>query len=226
MKLSIILPTYNERENLRPLVKEILIYLPNAEIIIVDDNSPDGTGTIAEKLSEDGRVFVLHRKERLGLTSALSDGLSKAKGEIICFMDADGSHSPFYLPLFLNEIDKGADMVLGSRYMPGGGVQNWTFFRHLLSKLAIRGVRFLTSVSDPMSGFIFFRREVMEDVKIQSKGYKVGLEILVKGNHRVIKEIPYIFRNRIHGKSKFGPREFFRFCRDFLTLHSYKVKLV
>ena len=205
--VSIVIPTYNERGNIEKLVPEIFSSCRKlnaaVEVIIVDDNSPDGTGILADKLAKMYNVKVIHRSGKLGLASAVIKGFAESNSGILGAMDADMSHPPQILPSLIKPLlSNEADMVVGSRYVKGGGVEVWPFHRRLMSKVATLMARPLTNVKDPMSGLFFLKRSVIEGVQLHARGYKIGVEILVKGNYTKVCEIPYVFRNRFVGKSK------------------------
>lgn len=223
--ISIILPTYNEKENIEKIVAEIFSTVDNGiEVIIVDDNSPDGTGVVADKLAKKYNIKVVHRSRRLGLSPAVIEGLRLANGEIVGVMDADLSHPPSLVPQMVNLLDNGtADIVIGSRYSVGGSVETWSFFRKLVSRLATFLAKCLVDVKDPMSGFFFMKKRVVDDVILNSKGYKILLEILVKGSYSKVIEVPYTFRGRGIGKSKLTVNEYMKYLRDWLRLVSYKI---
>lgn len=213
-KTLLILPTYNEKANLENLVREIIAFLPNAEILLVDDASPDGTGKLAEELAKKiKQLQVLHRHRKLGLGSAYLDGfryaLSKDYQSVIQ-MDADFSHSPSALPGLVKELDS-SDCVIGSRYVEGGGIKGWSWHRLLLSRCANFYCRTILKVPirDLTGGFRAVRREVLKALQldeIRSQGYAFQIEL----NWRIfrkgfsIKEIPITFSERAGGKSKFG----------------------
>lgn len=212
MKALIIIPTYNEKDNLAKITEQAFSLRVEVHILIIDDNSPDGTGEIADKLATgDSRLSVIHREGKLGLGSAYIAGFKWAleKGyDYIFEMDADGSHDPVYIPRFLEKI-KECDLVLGSRYTVGVSVIDWTLKRLFLSKLATKYVRVITGLpaTDATGGFKCFRRKVLESIdldKIGSNGYSFQIELTynawMKGFR--IREIPIIFYNRVKGKSK------------------------
>lgn len=223
--ISIILPTYNEKENIKTIVKEIFSILKEGvEVIIVDDNSPDGTGLIAEDLAREYNLQVIHRPERLGLSPAVIEGLKIAKGDIVGVMDADLSHPPSLIPQMISLLDNdAADVVIGSRYSVGGSVETWSFFRKLVSKFATFLAKCLVDIKDPMSGYFFIKKSVIKNVELNSKGYKILLEILVKGNYSKVVEIPYTFRGREVGRSKLNVNEYVKYLKDWLRLVSYKL---
>ncbi|HEX9909206.1 MAG TPA: glycosyltransferase family 2 protein [Thermoplasmata archaeon] len=223
-----IVPTYNERDNLGELVQRVSRACagPNidVEIVVVDDNSPDGTGAYAEELGKTSKVKVVHREGKLGLSSAVIEGFGVAGGSILVVMDADLSHPPEKIPEMVAQIESGkAKMVIGSRYVEGGGVENWPFRRRIISKGATLLSRGLTKVKDPMSGFFALSRSVVDGVKLDPVGYKIGLEILVKGNHdKQVVEVPITFADRKAGESKLGGAEILRYIDHVSMLHEHR----
>jgi dolichol-phosphate mannosyltransferase len=213
----VIIPTYNERENLPRLVPTVLAQDPRIEILIIDDASPDGTGAVADQLAaEEPRVHVLHREGKLGLGTAYLTGFRWAleRGYTYIFeMDADFSHDPAHLPQFLDAIGT-ADVVLGSRYLEGRvTVVNWPITRLLLSYGANIYARIVTGlpVADATGGFKCFRREVLEAIdldRIESEGYAFQIEITLRAWKKGfrIKEIPIVFTDRDVGESKMSRR--------------------
>jgi dolichol-phosphate mannosyltransferase len=227
--LSIIIPTYNESENILKLIGDIRGNLPSnivTEIIVVDDNSPDETGKIVENYihSNIGRdaslqqqfhskvdnqnclVRVIHRKYKTGLISAILEGIESSKGENILIMDADFSHPPETIPLLVEELRQDPNcIVIGSRYIGRGSIVGWPFKRRLISrgaaKIARHGLK-VRNVTDPMSGFFAFPRHVIKNIKFDTKGFKILLEILVKSRDIKVKEVPYTFHDRKSGQSK------------------------
>ncbi len=212
MKTLIIIPTYNEIENLRPLLGEIFSFVPETDILIVDDNSPDGTGEMAEKMhEEDTRVFVLHRAGKLGLGTAYIEGFKYAVAhnyDAAFEMDADFSHDPQYLPDFLKAIEH-ADLVIGSRYIDGGGTPNWSMLRRFISGSGNIFARFMLGIPihDCTAGYRCYRRAVLESINldtIQSQGYAFQVELVyrvMQQGFRIV-ETPIIFKDRRVGKSK------------------------
>ncbi len=210
----VIIPTYNEATNVRPLSQAIFHHCPDIEILFVDDNSPDGTGKILDALaSEDKRINVLHGESKRGLGRAYISGFKWAlerKYEFIFEMDADFSHNPAELPRFLHVIkEQSADLVLGSRYINGIRIINWPLNRLILSSAAGFYVRLLTGMpfTDPTGGFKCFRRKVLETIdldKIKSNGYSFQIEMTHTAwrlGFNII-EIPIIFEDRHLGQSK------------------------
>jgi dolichol-phosphate mannosyltransferase len=216
-KTLIILPTYNEIANLEALVAEILNTGPY-DILVVDDNSPDGTGELADRLSEQhpDRVFALHRKAKEGLGRAyvagFKWGLSRGY-EVLFEMDADFSHNPAHLPQFMREIEKGADLVLGSRNIKGGGTRNWSLIRQFISKGGSLYAQIIlwSPYRDLTSGFKAFRAEVLKSLdldKIRSNGYSFQIEVTHRAHQMGFKivETPIIFHDRKVGTSKMSSR--------------------
>ena len=215
-KILVIIPTYNEADNVRPIAAAVLESMPAANILFVDDKSPDGTGELADALAaEEPRVHVLHRAEKDGLGRAYIAGFKWALGQgydLIFEMDADFSHDPKRLPAFVEEAGR-SDLVLGTRYRGGIRVINWPLNRLLISMGAGMYVRLVTGmpVSDPTGGFKCFRRNVLESIDldaVRSNGYSFQIEM----THMAwwlgfrIGEVPIVFEDRRVGKSKFSPR--------------------
>ncbi len=218
MKTLIIIPTYNELDNLRTLLQEIFSCVPNIDILIVDDNSPDGTGQLADEISgENPHVHVLHRAGKLGLGTAYIAGFKYAierNYDAAFEMDADFSHDPRYLPDFLKAIEN-ADLVIGSRYMPGGNTPNWSLLRRFISGGGNLFARFMLGipVHDCTAGFRCYRRKVLESIDldtIQSQGYAFQVELAYRTTQqgfRVV-ETPIVFMDRRVGKSKMSSQIF------------------
>lgn len=223
-RLSVIIPTYNERENIATLLRKIFGVLNNAgidgEVVVVDDNSPDGTGALLEDLKREfPNLSVLHRAGKLGLSSAALEGFAAAKSDILAVMDADFSHPPEKLPEMFRLIETGvADMVIGSRYIPGGKIIGWGWYRKMLSWGATLLSRPFTKVHDTMTGYFMVRRTCIADDMARGtfnpRGFKILLEILVKGKCKNVREVPIVFVNRAAGKSKNGPREIFAYLKN------------
>jgi dolichol-phosphate mannosyltransferase len=208
-----VLPTYNEADNLERLVEEVLERLPDSrQVLIVDDNSPDGTGEIADRLAaRHDDVDVLHRERKEGLGPAYIAGFRDALAggaQLIIEMDADFSHDPAYLPQLLRAVE-GADLVIGSRYVPGGGVTEWGRVRRFISRggSAYARTALGVDVRDMTGGFKCFRREVLEAIDFEdvtSRGYAFQVEMTyraIRAGFRVI-EVPIVFRDRREGSSK------------------------
>ena len=232
MKLSLVIPTYNEKENIQKLIKKIQEEFKknkiNGEIIIVDDSSPDGTGQILEKLKKKQKnLKVIHRKGKLGLSSAVLEGWKIADGEVLGVMDADLSHPPEKIEELFRAIENGeADFTIGSRYIKGGKIKGWNFKRKLMSKTATLLSRVYTKVKDPMTGFFMIKKDVVKNVDLNPKGFKILLEIIIKGKYENIKEIPITFIDRVNGKSKAGIKEIFYYLQNLVGYLPYKRNVV
>ena len=227
MKVSIVIPTYNEAKNLPLLVEEIFSLIDrtrfDAELIIVDDNSPDQTGAIADDLAKSYPVQVIHRAGKFGLGSAVREGFARSNSEIIGVMDADLSHDPTVLNGMLGELERGGyDIVMGSRFEKGSMVEQWKWWRRLIYRAGVLITKFLTGVKDPLSGFFFLRRSVLNDIKLGTVGYKILLEILVKGKYKNVKEIPFRFRIRKFSTSKLNYNEYWLFLKQIIVYSWYK----
>jgi dolichol-phosphate mannosyltransferase len=212
MKKVVVIPTYNEKENIVALLKEIHEIIPDISCLVVDDNSPDGTGKIVDEIAkEDKRVMLLPRAQKMGLASAYKDGFKRCLElgfDVICQMDSDFSHQPRFLPSLIAGLET-ADVVLGSRYTKGGGTVDWGLKRKVLSKggnlyaRIILGVR----IKDLTGGFKAFKRQVLEVIgldSIKSEGYAFQMEVTyraIRHGFKVI-EVPIIFPDRKAGKSK------------------------
>ncbi|NMO92865.1 polyprenol monophosphomannose synthase [Actinomycetospora sp. TBRC 11914] len=214
----VVVPTYDERENLAPLVERVLTTLPGARLLVVDDGSPDGTGELAEELAAaDARLAVLHHRPKRGLGAAYVDAFAHVvethpSVEVgwVVQMDADGSHAPEDLPALLASArSDGADLVLGSRYVPGGRVVDWPWYRNALSRAAnvYSRIALRLPVRDVTGGFRLFRRAVLEEITrapVSSQGYcfQVDLAFRVHRGGFVVREVPITFTERSAGASK------------------------
>jgi len=215
-KLLLIVPTYMEAENVPPLADRLKNALKgyDYEVLVVDDNSPDGTGEQAEKHG----LKVLRRSAKLGISSAFIEGTQTTESGIVGLIDADLQHPPELIPNMLNEIYSGADLVIASRYMEEGKIEGWSLRRKIVSGTAIALARLLLpktrEIKDPMSGFFLLRREVIKDVEpSKNKGFKILLEILVKGKYDKVVEVPYTFKPRERGESKLGIGEIWNYVK-------------
>jgi dolichol-phosphate mannosyltransferase len=225
--LSIVIPTYNERARLGELVTRVLDVCRDhhiaGEIIVVDDNSPDGTGALADELAERLPLRVVHRRGKLGLGTAVIDGFAAARGSVLGVMDADLSHPPDVLPRMLAALDSyGADLVIASRYVSGGSTRNWPVVRRAMSRFACLLARPLTSARDATSGYFLIRRHAADQVQIEAGGFKICLELLVRGQVETIVEVPYDFVDRAAGESKMNWREATGFFRQVYDLLRYR----
>jgi len=232
-EVSIIIPTYNESENIIQVLKSIGEHIQKdiaTEAIVVDDNSPDGTGKVVEDYINDAQnktgytIGIIHRKTKSGLSSAILDGIQHSSGETVVVMDSDFSHPPKIIPQLIEEIKTSKyDIVIASRYTEGGKVSGWSTKRKLISKGAkgIAKAGLGVNESDPMSGFFAFRRKILEGIKFDAIGYKMLLEILVKTKGAKVKEIPYTFTDRIRGSSKLDSSTVFDYVKSVWNLYRY-----
>lgn len=259
--MSIVIPTYNEAENISRLIEAIEDNLPSGiftEIIVVDDNSPDGTGKIVETYMQNNNatkksslqrqdqeqeqnileingtkncsVKVINRQNRTGLIPAILQGISSSAGDYILVMDADFSHSPENIPRMIEELLHNPDqIVVASRYIKGSSVVGWPLKRKIISRganMIARYVLRLCNITDPMSGFFAFRRHLIENVTIDTSGYKLLLELLVKvnGGTTKVREIPYTFTDRQSGRSKMDNGVVLDYIRAVWHLYRYGQK--
>jgi dolichol-phosphate mannosyltransferase len=227
MKLSVISPTLNEADNVPRLVQRLEQALTEIdyEILIVDDDSADRTWSVAQQLSlTNPRVRALRRVQNPGLGLAVIDGFSAADGEILACIDADLQHDPAILPAMLEGLQRGADIVVGSRHIAGGSTGDWNRWRRMQSWLATKTAQLLLGVTlkDPMSGYFLMRREDFSAVKEQLKGdgFKILLEMLANLQSSGIAEVPYTFQARIHGASKLSNRVIFQYVQQLWRLCS------
>lgn len=229
-EISVILPVLNESESLIRAVPELEKALEETgktyEIIVVDDESTDGTEAVLDQLSRDRRVIVLDRRWKLGLSSAVVDGFNVARGLIFGVLDADLSHDIRVIPELVKALEReDCMMAVGSRYIEGGGVDHtWPFKRRLVSRAASLLARPLTSVRDPLSGFFFFRKSLLDRVKLKTTGFKICLEVLVKTRCRSAVEIPYVFTDRKFGRSKLSVVVILGYLVQLLDLVLFKVR--
>lgn len=215
--LSLIVPTYNERHNLPTLLERLEAALQQCgepfEVVVVDDDSPDGTSELARSLQPRySWLRLLTRRCQRDLSTAVLAGWFEARGEILGVIDGDLQHPPELLPTLLRRLKEGgADLVIASRHVRGGGVSQWSLFRRMISWAATLMAGFilpgtLSRVRDPMSGFFLVRRAVIQAAPLRPVGYKILLEVLAKGDYQKVEEVPYIFQERFRGGSKLGPR--------------------
>ena len=211
--LAVVIPTYNERNNIEPLIQRIHASLSgnDYETIFIDDDSTDGTADAIRNLEKDFPVRVIVRKDKKGLASAVVEGIAKAAAEISGVMDADLQHPPEVLRDLLKAVEGGADIAVASRYVKDGGGIGWGLTRRLISTGAVLIAHLFLpetrTVHDPMSGCFMFRRDVVKGVDLTPTGYKILLEILVKGHYGKLVEVPYQFCSRREGKSKLSAKQ-------------------
>ncbi|MHB8631010.1 MAG: polyprenol monophosphomannose synthase [Candidatus Limnocylindria bacterium] len=207
--LSVVVPTYNEAGSVSGLADRLQAALAGRdwELVIVDDGSPDGTADVAAALAPRIPVRVVRRDGKAGLASAVLAGVAEARGDVLVVMDADLSHPPETVPALIAAIDGGADLAVGSRYVSGGGVLDWPFRRRAVSRVACLLGHLLVPVRDATSGFFALRRSVIDGVALNPIGFKIGFEVIARGRYGAVVEVPYVFRDRELGASKFGGRE-------------------
>ncbi|WP_237185675.1 polyprenol monophosphomannose synthase [Rothia nasimurium] len=213
MRVLTVIPTYNEKENLPIVVERLRAAVPDCDILVVDDNSPDGTGQLADSLAaEDSHINVLHRTVKDGLGGAYLAGFDwglEAGYDVLVEMDADCSHQPEQLPLLLQAIEGGADLAIGSRYVPGGKTKNWPLHRQILSRGANLYTRLIlgTKVKDITAGYRAYRREALQKLNLEgidSKGYVFQVDLAWRSEQAGLKivEVPITFVEREIGSSK------------------------
>lgn len=218
-RVLVITPTYNERDNLRAFLDQLFAVAPGVDVLVVDDNSPDGTGAMADEIAaSDKRVKVRHRAGKLGLGTAYLEGFqwALAQGYDVVFeMDTDLSHDPRYVPEFVRAIEAGADVVIGSRNIPGGGVDGWGLGRHILSKGGSVYSRTILGldVHDLTSGYKAFTRDALERIDlggVKSNGYSFQIELTYRAVLRGMRvaEVPILFVDRRAGASKMSRKIF------------------
>lgn len=215
-RILVIIPTYNELENLPVIIGRVRAAVPEADVLVADDNSPDGTGRLADELAAaDDHVKVMHRRGKEGLGAAYLAGFAYALDQgydVACEMDADGSHQPEQLPSLLAAL-RGADLVLGSRWVPGGGAENWPKYREFLSRGGSMYTRLMLSVPlrDATGGFRAFRASTLRALDlgtVDSQGYCFQIDLARRALQRglVVKEVPIRFIERTAGVSKMSQR--------------------
>jgi dolichol-phosphate mannosyltransferase len=229
VRLSLIVPTYNESRNLEELLGQLTAVLEprlsgEYEIVVVDDDSPDETWAIAMRIAERlPMVRVMRRRGEKGLSTAVIRGWQAARGEVLAVIDADLQHPPEVLARLWESIEAGADLAVASRHVEGGGVSDWSALRRALSRGAqLLGLAVLPSVvgrvTDPMSGYFMVRRSAIADAEMSSLGYKILLEVLGRGRVRSIAETGYVFRERTAGESKVTARLYLDYLRHLVRL--------
>jgi dolichol-phosphate mannosyltransferase len=223
---TIVIPTFNERDRLGALLERVFHACDHdglsVDVVVVDDNSADGTGAVADEWARRRPVRVIHRAGKLGLGTAVLEGFAIARTEIVGVMDADLSHPPELLPtLFRTIVDDNFDLVVGSRYVNGGGTSNFPVGRSLLSRAGCWLARPLTPVRDAMSGFFLIRRNQLDGFQTAVRGFKIGLELFVRSRPRRLAEVGYLFVGRTAGESKMSVGEGVRFLRQLASLYRH-----
>ncbi len=227
LKFSIIVPTYNEAGGIEKLVGTLAeIFRTNdldGEIVVVDDNSPDGTGAIVDHLAERYPVRCLHRPGKLGLSSGVIDGWRFARPDSVALgaMDADFSHDASIVPNMVRALETGKyGLAVGSRYVKGGGIENWPLKRKITSIVACALAWPLTPIRDVTSGFFLVERDALAGVELDPIGFKIGLEVAAKAKYGKALEIPYVFKDRIVGESKLNGKEITNYVRQLRRLYA------
>ncbi len=227
LPFSIVIPTYNEAAGIGKLIAALdaafRAHSLDGEIIVVDDNSPDGTGEIVDGLSDRFPVRCLHRSGKLGLSSAVIEGWGIARSESVALgaMDADFSHDVNALPKMVAALETGEyGLAIGSRYVAGGGIANWPTRRVITSRVACWLARPLTHVRDVTSGYFLVRRDALTGVTLDPIGFKIGLEVIAKAHYGKAIEIPYVFTDRVEGVSKLNQREIFNYLKQLARLYA------
>jgi dolichol-phosphate mannosyltransferase len=234
--VSLVVPTYNERESIGPLVKRAAAALESLalpfEIIVVDDDSPDGTWQLAEGLRQEFPMLrVIRRQHERGLARAVVRGWSEAGGELLLVMDGDLQHPPDVLPRIVQALrGNGADVAVASRHVAGGGVSRWNVIRRALSWSASLAATWmlpgtLRTIRDPMSGYFGIRRSSIAACRLDPEGYKILLEVLARGRYDFVEEVPYTFIERQHGGSKLGLRQYAEFIVHLFRLAAHTGEL-
>jgi len=227
--LTVIIPTFNEEANIRNIIMAVDAVFHehslHGQVLVVDDNSSDGTiGIVHELMRTKENVEILIREKDHGLSQSVADGFSHASSDIFIVIDADFSHPPVLIPRMYDEIRKGNDIVIGSRYMEGGGIKEWPLKRRLISLGATFLGRILfPDITDPVSGFFAVRKEVVDKAPLKPRGYKILLEVLGKGSWEKDKEIPFEFVDREIGSSKLKITTIVEYAQQVLdiTFHSF-----
>lgn len=221
--VSVVVPSYNERENLAPLARGVFAVLnpAEAELLIVDDNSPDGTAAEAGRLAQDFPIRCIVRNAERGLATAVIRGLREARGDIVVVMDADLSHPPSAIPALIAPLaTPSVNMVIGSRFVAGGTVDlHWPVHRRLNSLFGRLLARPLTPVRDMMAGFFAVRRRDLRLDELRPIGYKIALEMIVRHGWRHVVEVPISFRDRAAGQTKLNIGEQIRYLRHLSRLY-------
>jgi dolichol-phosphate mannosyltransferase len=232
LKFSLVVPTYNEAGGIERLVTTLAaVFAKNdldGEIVVVDDNSPDGTGAIVDRLEREGYpVRCLHRPGKLGLSSGVIDGWKFARPDSLAVgaMDADFSHDATILPRMVKALAQdGYGLAIGSRYVPGGGISNWPKRRIVTSRVAIALAQPLTPIRDITSGYFLVKREALEGVELDPIGFKIGLEVIAKARYGRALEVPYVFTDRIAGTSKLNQNEIFNYLKQLGRIYGSRLK--
>ena len=237
IELSIILPTYNESSTIEKMLDAISTATPHGiktEVLVIDDDSPDGTSKIVDSYIQKSKgdvSFRIHtRKGKRGLSSAVIDGIGLAHGKFVLVMDSDFSHPPQMISTMYDElVNNGLDIVVGSRYVEGGKYEGWPLTRKLISKVGngLAGLWLGLDVKDSMTGLFALKKDLIKNLSFEAIGYKILLEILVKTKGAKVKEVPFVCVNRQEGSSKFSfsiINDYFKLLKILRKAASYNTK--
>lgn len=227
LDVSVVLPTYNESGSLPRVIPRIVAALREAglvgEVIVVDDDSPDGTAEVARRLGAELPVRTIHRTTERGLATAVLTGFAASTAEVCVVMDADGSHPVEALPEMVRAVREGrADITVGSRHVPGGGSRDWPLVSRVKSRLAALPTRALTHLTDPTSGFMAVRRSLVSGLVLDPVGWKIVLEVVVKAHPAHVVEVPIVFADREAGESKQSLRVAIEYARHLAKLYEHR----
>jgi dolichol-phosphate mannosyltransferase len=226
--ISIVVPTYKERENIGLLVERIHTNLNghNYEVVIIDDNSNDGSAELVAALSQKYPVRIIVRTNKRGLASAVVDGVAQSESENVIVMDADLQHPPEVLPEIVKALQT-HDFVMASRYVKGGSPGKWTLSRRIVSFVAnLMALPLAYKINDRMSGFFGFKRAVVNTESLSPTGWKIGLEILVRSKFKSPTEVPFTFTTRAYGESKLSQRIIMQYLQQLIDLYSFKYQIL
>ncbi len=232
MKFSLVVPTYNEAGGIERLITTLAAVFErndlDGEIVVVDDNSPDGTGAIVDRLEKEGYpVRCLHRPGKLGLSSGVIEGWAFARPDSVALgaMDADFSHDAAILPRMVKALAQdGYGLAIGSRYVPGGGIENWPKRRIVTSRVAIALAQPLTPIRDITSGYFLVKRDALAGVELDPIGFKIGLEVIAKARYGRALEVPYVFTDRVAGTSKLNQNEIFNYLKQLGRIYGARLQ--
>lgn len=226
-KISLLIPTYNEAENIESILKRSIRVLGDVgvkyEILVIDDASADNTSDIAQEIIEEKGKVIRRVAEKRSLSLSVIDGIKNSDGSIIIVMDADGSHPPEMIPCFIENIKSGYELVIASRYVRRGESKNFPLKRKIISRFACLLGRVVTDIKDNTSGFFCIKRDCLDIGQLNPSGFKIGLEIFVKAKYKTYKEIPFIFIDRKKGKSKLKAKTVLQFIHHLCRLLKYKL---
>lgn len=218
--ISVVVPTYNEAATVPKLADRLAKAMGSRpwELVVVDDGSPDRTADVAEALAPEVPVRVVRRSGKLGLATAVMAGFEAARGDTLVVMDADLSHPPEVVPRLVDAVRDGSELAIGSRYVSGGGTVDWPLRRRIVSRVACLMGNALVPVRDATSGFLALRRSVIDGVRLDPIGFKIGFEVIARGRYTRVVEVPYVFRDREAGVSKFGTREILNYLLQLMKV--------